>query len=151
MKAGMALAVVLMLVISGTTLGANNYGEDENINTKGAIIVLSLPFPFAPPSPPILKVIVTNIGDADATDIEWSIKWDYGWILGQRLDPKARETSEEIPVLFPGKGTFIGSTKFGFGHVIITAYAECAEGSSDELVFDAMLFGFFLIMQQPRV
>jgi len=133
---------------------AGNSEESEIIRNGQPVIELSLPFPPFPPFPPLLptlRIVVTNIGDADATYIEWSFKWDGGWILGERFTPNVRETRGEIPVLPPGEGTTIGSSKFGLGHVTITIYAECAEGSSDELVIEAMMFWFVLIMQQPKV
>ena len=126
---------------------AGNSAESEVIYNRPVIKLEPPPFPSMIP---ILRVFITNIGDANATDVEWSFKWDGGWILFERFDAGVRETSGEIPVISPGAGTAISSIKFGLGRATITISAKCVEGSSDELVFEARMYGFFLIIP-PKV
>lgn len=120
---------------------AGNSAESEVVDNGPVIKIESSPFPLMLPG---LEAYVTNTGNADSTDVEWSFKWYGGWILGERLSDKMRDTSGEIPVLSPGEGADISSIKFGCGRVTITIYAECAEGSFDEVVIEAKMMGFFL-------
>ena len=120
---------------------AGNSAESEVVDNGPIIKIESPPFPSMLPC---LEAYVVNTGDADATDVEWSFKWYGGWLLGERLSDKMRETSGEIPVISPERGRVISSLKFGFGDVAIIIRAECAEGSSDEVVIEAKMMWFFL-------
>ena len=108
------------------------------------VIKLELP-PFPDPFP-FFRVYITNIGNANATDVEWSFRWYGGWIPFERLNNKARIDTGEIAVIPPRQGHCIGSIKFGFGRVAIIISAECVEGSSNKIVIEGMMMGFFLII-----
>lgn len=86
-----------------------------------------------------VSTVIRNIGDVDATMVDWSITLDGGIIL------RGKETTGDILVLPAGEEATISSDLiFGFGKTVITATAECAEGSSDTSTRDASVFLFFI-------
>lgn len=133
------------------TVGMSNYADEPELEvndeqTSPVIKIESTSYPY-PSMLPIFRVFILNVGDADATDVEWSFKWEGGWILWERFNDKARIDTGEISVITPGAGIVLISHKFGFGRVAIVIHAECAEGSSDTLVIEARMLGFFLIIR----
>jgi len=83
---------------------------------------------------------IKNIGDADATDVNWSVLVDGGLIFF------GKETTGRIMVLSSGgeNATLHSSLIIGIGRTTITISAECAEGPSDELIFEAFIFGMLV-------
>lgn len=87
-------------------------------------------------------VNIKNIGNVEATDINWSIVFD-GIFLGLGT----RSISGQIPIIPAGGYETVRSNLiFGIGRTTITISAECAEGSSDELVLQGRFAGIFLII-----
>lgn len=136
-------------IVAWDNHGATTEGPIWSFTTEeedeGEPVIKIEPPPF--PSPyPGLRVFIFNIGDAVATDVEWSFRWYGGWILGERFSDKARIDAGEIPSICIQEGRSISSLKFGLGNVAIIIRAECAEGSSDEVVLEARMMGFFLMI-----
>ena len=79
-----------------------------------------------------ITAVIKNIGNADATDVDWTITIDGGFIIltkseSGRIGKIAAGTSEEINMSVFGIGLGII-----FEIPTITVTAECAEGSSAE-------------------
>ena len=67
---------------------------------------------------------IENTGEAEATDVQWSINLDGGLIL------IGKETTGEIEYMAPGDETPITSKLiFGFGKTLVIATAEIPEDS----------------------
>jgi len=87
-----------------------------------------------------VSAVIRNIGGADATMVNWSFSLDGGIIL------LGKETTGFILSLPAGDEKSISSSLiFGFGKTVITATAECAEGSSDTKTRDAFVFLPFIL------
>ncbi len=90
---------------------------------------------------PGITMIIRNIGDADCTNVKWSITFDSGFIL------LPRETSGIILCIPPGENVTVSSGWIlGFGKTIITISVESAEGSSVTAEQEAFIFLFFIII-----
>ena len=86
-----------------------------------------------------ISTVIKNIGSADATNVDWSIVLDGGFIL------LGKETTGSIVSIPAGDETEISSSLiFGFGKTVITVTTECTEGSSDTKTQDAFVFLFFI-------
>lgn len=94
-----------------------------------------------------VTAIIKNIGDVDATEIDWSIDIDDGLII---LTPKATGTISTIPA---DQSEEIDMFVLGFGLGIltpiprITVSAECVEGSSAEENETAMIIVLYVLIQ----
>ena len=85
-----------------------------------------------------VSAVIKNIGDIDATWVNWSITLTGGIILS------GRETSKRIVSIPAGKETTVSSSVIlGFGKTVITVSAETA-GSSDAAERDASVLLFFI-------
>lgn len=138
------MSVFICLLFIGmipVVAGINNYADEPE---GEPIIKLELSHP--PYLSPFLRIFILNMGDANATDVEWNIKWYGGWILGERFNKKARIDTGGISVLPPEITFSVSPIKFGLGRVAIIIFAECTEGSSDKLVIEAVMCGFFLMI-----
>lgn len=82
-----------------------------------------------------ISVYIRNIGDADATDIQWSITLT-GFVF-----PKEKNGS--IEKLEKSDQTKIKTGIFGFGKINITINATCAEGSTAEKTATGTAFMIF--------
>jgi len=86
-----------------------------------------------------INAIIKNDGIAEATDVDWSITLDGGFIL------LGKETTGTIVNIPAGDEVTISSGLiFGFGRTLITVTAECAEGSSDTKTIDAFVLLIFV-------
>jgi len=87
-----------------------------------------------------VSTVIKNVGDADATNVDWSITLDGGLIL------LGRETSGSI-ISIPARDevTISSDLIFGFGRTKIIVTAECAEGSSDTKTRDAFVILFVIL------
>jgi len=86
-----------------------------------------------------VSTVIRNIGGVDATKVNWSITLSGGVIL------LGKETTGNILCIPAGGEAKISSGLiFGFGKTMITATAECDEGSSDTNTRDAFVFLFFI-------
>ena len=94
-----------------------------------------------------VNVFINNVGDVDATEVDWNIVIDGGLII---LTPEASDTISTIPA---GESEEISIFALGFGLGIltpiptITVSAECAEGSSAEENETAIIIGPYIIIQ----
>jgi len=85
-----------------------------------------------------VSAVITNSGEADATDVEWSITLDGTVFLGS-------ETTNTIPSIAVGDSVAIKSGfPLGFGAIDITITAQCAEESSDTETASGKLLLFFI-------
>ena len=87
-----------------------------------------------------VSAVIANTGDADATDVAWSITLDGGiMILG-------KEKTGTIATIAAGDSETISTGLiFGFGNVDITVSAECAEGPTAEGTATGFVFLFFAL------
>jgi hypothetical protein len=86
---------------------------------------------------------VKNVGDGDATDVEWSITLDGGLII------LGKETTGDIATIeVDGEEEIKSGLVLGIGKPTITVAAECAEGSSDEATATAFVLLFFVLNVQ---
>jgi len=89
-----------------------------------------------------VSTVIRNIGDVDATMVNWSITLDGGIIL------LGKETTGNILSLAAGDEATISSGLIcGLGNTVITVSAECDEGLSDTEKQDAFLFLIFIIIK----
>lgn len=123
----------LILIVSGMPLNTN--AEEQE---SGEPIIEIDVYPY-----PLFEICITNTGDDHATCVIWSIVYDGGWMLFERFG--ARSIVDGTPLIPPDFWIIITPIRFGIGRVIITISAECNEGSSDELVIETIMCGFFLI------
>jgi outer membrane protein assembly factor BamB len=87
-----------------------------------------------------VSAVITNTGDANATDVNWSITLDGGIII------LGKETTGTIASIPAGKSSEIKSGLiFGIGKPTITVAAECTEGSSDEKAAEGFVLLFFVL------
>lgn len=85
-----------------------------------------------------VKATIKNIGDLDATEVNWSIKLDGGAFIG-------KETTGTIPNLVMGSEETISSKLIlGLGQTTVTVTAESAEGVSDKKEQTGFVFLFFI-------
>jgi len=86
-----------------------------------------------------VSTVIRNIGDVDATMVNWSITLDGGIIL------LGKETTGNILSIAAGDEAKISSSLIcGFGNTVITVSAECAGGLSDTEKQDAFVFLIFI-------
>jgi hypothetical protein len=84
-----------------------------------------------------VSATINNIGDADATNVQWSIAADGTVFLGG-------ETTGNIPTLAPGDSASISSFLLGFGDISISIDAVSDEGASASASATGNLLLFFL-------
>jgi len=85
-----------------------------------------------------VSAVIRNIGGVDATVVDWSITFDGGFI------PSGEASGSILSIPAGEEATISSSFIFGIGRTVITATAECAEGSSDTNTRDASVFLFFI-------
>ena len=87
-----------------------------------------------------VKAVIANVGDIDATDVDWSIALEGGLII---LGGEKTGTEASIPA---GETANIASgLVFGFGKPTITVMAESAEGATAEGTASGLVILFFVI------
>lgn len=86
-----------------------------------------------------VSAVIRNIGGVDATRIDWSITFDGGFI------PRGEASDSILSIPAGAEVTISSDLIFGFGKTVITATAECTEGSSDTKTRDAFVFLFFIV------
>jgi len=125
-----------------TVMAKDPHGEESELSDPKTIHIVDIPnLEIGNITGGLFKVstVIRNIGGVDATKVNWSITLDGGIIL------RGKETTGNILSLPAGEETTISSDLiFGFGKTVITATAECAEGSSDTKTRDAFVFLFFI-------
>jgi len=84
-----------------------------------------------------VKTIIKNIGDLDATDVNWKIKLDGGAFIG-----KETTGTEDIPA--SEQITIYSNFIFGLGATTVTVTAESAEGVTDTREQTGFVFLFFI-------
>ncbi|MCK4416379.1 MAG: PKD domain-containing protein, partial [Thermoplasmatales archaeon] len=73
-----------------------------------------------------VNAVIRNLGEIEATNIQWSITLDGGIILG-------RETTGTIPNIPPGGNVTVNSNLIlGFGEITVTAKAEITENTHEK-------------------
>jgi len=88
-----------------------------------------------------VNAIIKNIGDGDATDIDWNIILDGGAIFAGKT---SEGSIENIP---PGNHVEINSDLIiGFGKTVVTVNVSMYEGNSDSKIVDATMLLFFIIL-----
>jgi hypothetical protein len=86
-----------------------------------------------------VNAVIKNIGDAEATDIDWSITLEGGVIL------LGEETTGTIPSIPEGGEVIVSSSLIlGFGNTIVKVSMEEQYGSSDVREQDATILLFFI-------
>ncbi len=86
-----------------------------------------------------ITAVIENTGDADATDVEWTITIEGGFFI------LTKEATDVIESIEAGDEAEITMSVFGIGlgiltdMPIITVSAECAEGSSDDDSVEAQI------------
>ena len=111
----------------------------------------SIGFPL-PPRPVIeigditgkigITTVVRNIGDSDATDVEWTIT-----VTGGILNLINKTVSGTIPVLNVDAEEAISLCLFfGLGSILISVMVSCNEGSSDEETAEGKILIFFTVV-----
>jgi len=94
-----------------------------------------------------ITAVIKNVGNADATDVEYNIAIEGGLIITPRAD------SGDLGTIAPGDSETVTFGPIGIGLGIltpmpkITVTAECAEGSSAEKSAEARIILFFVLMQ----
>lgn len=87
-----------------------------------------------------VSAVITNTGDATATNIDWSISLTGLVFLGG-------EASGTIASLAPGESATISSGfPFGFGSIDVGITAQCAEGASASASKEGKLLLFFVML-----
>jgi len=86
-----------------------------------------------------VSATIKNIGDADATNVQWSITAEGTVFVGG-------EKTGSIASIAPGGSAAISSFLLGFGDVSIDILAECDEGSGSKESVSGKLLLFFLQM-----
>lgn len=84
-----------------------------------------------------VTITVTNIGDAPATNVSWSITSDRGFII-----PPINFGI--LPTIIPGAKVSGKMLVFGFGKTTMLATARCDEGASANTTIQAKIFLFFV-------
>ena len=86
-----------------------------------------------------VSTVIRNIGDVNATRVDWSITLVGGIIL------RGKETTGSILCIPAGDEAKISSSLiFGFGKTVVTVTAKCAEGSSDTNTRNASVLFCFI-------
>jgi len=94
-----------------------------------------------------ITAVIKNVGNADATDVEYNIAIEGGLIIIPKTD------SGDLGTIAPGDSETVTFGPMGIGLGIltpmpkITVAAECAEGSSAEKSAEARIILFFVLMQ----
>ncbi|MCK4332859.1 MAG: hypothetical protein KAV40_04700 [Thermoplasmatales archaeon] len=86
-----------------------------------------------------VSAVIKNVGDVEATSVDWSISLEGGLIL------LGKNKTGTIPSLVPGASETVKSLVFGFGKPTITVSVVCAEGSSDEKTTSGLVILFFVL------
>ena len=87
-----------------------------------------------------ITAIIENIGDANATDVNWNITLEGGLIVLGNM------TTGKITNIQVGNETTIKSSLiFGIGKSIITVFAECAEGARDKGTANGFVIACFVL------
>ncbi len=93
-----------------------------------------------------ITVVIKNVGNADATDVEYDITIEGGLIIIPKTD------SGDLGTLVPGQSANVTFGPMGIGLGIITPMpeitvaAECAEGSSDETIRSGRIILFRVLI-----
>jgi hypothetical protein len=82
--------------------------------------------------------VIKNVGETEATSVEWSITLDGGLII------LGKNKEGTILNLAPGTSETVNSIVFGFGKSTISVSVECAEGSSAEKTSNGLIILFFV-------
>ena len=114
-------------------------GEDWDIYYEGLVSVPEPELDIEQISGGIgVSAVVTNNGDAEATNVDWSITLDGTVFLG-------KEKTGTIPSIAVGDSVQIKSGfPLGFGSINIAINAESAEGASDTATASGKLLLFFV-------
>ena len=90
-----------------------------------------------------ISSVVKNIGNGEATDVNWSITLEGGFII---LGKNTTGSQASIPA--EDETAIESSFIFGIGKPTITVYAECAEGKSAQKTATAFVLLFFILNVQ---
>jgi hypothetical protein len=90
-----------------------------------------------------VSAVVSNTGDAEATDVDWSITLDGGLII-----IGGETTGDFATIAADGEEEIKTGLVLGIGKPTITIAAECAEGSSDEATATAFVLLFLVLNVQ---
>ena len=94
-----------------------------------------------------VTAVIKNVGDANATDVNWSITIDGGFII------LTEEATGVIDTLAPDESAEVNMSVLGIGLGIftdmpmITVGAECAEGATAEDTVTAKIILIFVMLQ----
>lgn len=86
-----------------------------------------------------ISAVIKNVGEGDATDVNWTISLDGGLIL------LGKETSDIITVIQPDNEETVSAMVFGIGKSTIVITAESAEGVSVEETASGLVILFFVL------
>ena len=93
-----------------------------------------------------ITVVIKNVGNADATGVEYDITIEGGLIIIPKTD------SGDLGTLVPGQSVNVTFGPMGIGLGIITPMpkitvaAECTEGSSDETIRNGRIILFRVLI-----
>jgi hypothetical protein len=123
--------------------------DDHNVSTAGPLWHFTTT--SIPPAPVLnissitggfsrVNAIITNNGNADATNVKWNITLTGGLIV------LGKQTSGTIDKISAGNSTFVKSSfLFGFAKTTITVHAVCDEGSEVTRTVQGIIFLVFVI------
>lgn len=88
-----------------------------------------------------VNVVIKNVGDGVATNVDWNINLTGGWIIW------GDQSTGLIPSIPPG-GEIVISSKIilGLGRTNILVDARIKEGTSDTKNVDALLLGIYILI-----
>ncbi|RLF26504.1 MAG: hypothetical protein DRN05_06925 [Thermoplasmata archaeon] len=135
LKVGIIAGIVIAFMLPGATVIADQ--QDKGPQIKIGKIDGDIASVYAE---------ISNIGDTDASDINWSIS-----VKGGILGMINKTASDTIPILAAGNTTSIstldaGVVIFGLGPIQITITANEPSGSSDTKTAEGIILLFYIVI-----
>lgn len=138
LKEAGVLFIAILMVLPSVVVANNNIKIEDTLGCgcEGCELEIELIHHI-----PGITMIIRNVGDADCTNVNWSIRFDGVFI------PIGRETTGTIPCIPPETSITVGhSLIFGFGRTTITMSVDCDEGSPLTAEQEAFIILFFIFL-----